>query len=193
MLFLAFAGVHSLTASSLFKEKVRSFFGEKFYQKHYRLVYNLVSVLTLLPILWVTRFPSSSIWTLRGYWAFIFLIIQFAGVVGATISLYQIDWRSFIGLRQIIKSHRINENQNSDQLVVSGMYKRVRHPLYFFSLLAIWFMPVMTLNWLTFCMVATLYFWIGSYFEEKKMIREFGIVYLQYQKKVPRLLPFIKF
>jgi protein-S-isoprenylcysteine O-methyltransferase Ste14 len=59
-------------------------------------------------------------------------------------------------------------------------------------MIVIWFVPIMTLNWLTFCMGSSLYFWIGSYFEEKKMVREFGDSYLPYQKKTPRFFPFIK-
>ncbi len=193
LLFLAFAVVHSITASSRFKEKIHNSLGEKFYQAYYRLAYNLISILTFLPILWEAIQPSSAIWNVGRYTYFTFLLFQVAGVAGAAISLYQVDWRSFIGLKQITSRNQINDNASSDQLVISGMYKWVRHPLYFFSLIAIWFKTLMTLNWLTFCIAATLYFWIGTYFEEKKMLREFGTAYLQYQKKVPRLFPFIKF
>jgi protein-S-isoprenylcysteine O-methyltransferase Ste14 len=38
----------------------------------------------------------------------------------------------------------------------------------------------------------TVYVIIGTYLEEKKLVREFGNAYVKYQHEVPMLLPFIK-
>ena len=45
---------------------------------------------------------------------------------------------------------------------MDGVYGLVRHPLYFFSLLVLWFTPQMTLHWLVFVILATVYFLVGS-------------------------------
>jgi protein-S-isoprenylcysteine O-methyltransferase Ste14 len=65
----------------------------------------------------------------------------------------------------------------------------VRHPLYFFSLLFIWLNPQMTLASLLFNLLATLYFWVGSIYEERRLTAEFGEAYKAYRREVPRLLP----
>jgi protein-S-isoprenylcysteine O-methyltransferase Ste14 len=65
----------------------------------------------------------------------------------------------------------------------------VRHPLYFFGLLFLWLTPVMTINLLTTYLLFTLYFYIGSFFEERRLRAEFGPAYRQYQQRVPRLIP----
>jgi protein-S-isoprenylcysteine O-methyltransferase Ste14 len=53
----------------------------------------------------------------------------------------------------------------------------------------LWLMPVMTTSLLAFNLAATLYLYIGSFFEEKRLLAAFGDDYLRYQHKVPRLIP----
>ncbi len=50
----------------------------------------------------------------------------------------------------------------------------------------------MTVNILAFNVASTLYFWIGSIFEERKLIAEFGPAYRLHQQQVPRLFPWPK-
>jgi protein-S-isoprenylcysteine O-methyltransferase Ste14 len=100
------------------------------------------------------------------------------------IALLQTDPLSFIGLRQLFE-----EKESPSVLTTSGPYKLVRHPLYTFSLLFIWLMPAMSLNSLTLYIGATLYIFIGAYFEERKLLREFGEAYAEYRRKTPFIIP----
>jgi protein-S-isoprenylcysteine O-methyltransferase Ste14 len=56
-------------------------------------------------------------------------------------------------------------------------------------MLVIWFPPVLTVNLLVFNLLATLYFWLGSLHEERRLMAEFGDAYRQYQRTVPPFLP----
>ena len=67
-----------------------------------------------------------------------------------------------------------------------------RHPIYLFSILFLGLRPTMDLFYFIFYLVIVLYFIIGSYFEEKKLVERFGQIYIDYQKEVPRIIP-IKF
>ena len=51
----------------------------------------------------------------------------------------------------------------------------------------------MTINTFTMAMGATLYILIGAYFEEKKLVREFGTAYQEYKSRTPMLIPFMKY
>jgi methanethiol S-methyltransferase len=73
--------------------------------------------------------------------------------------------------------------------VVAGLYKLVRHPLYTCGLILVWLPPVMTWNLLAFAIGATVYILIGAYFEERKLVAEFGQAYLDYRKRTPMLIP----
>ena len=47
----------------------------------------------------------------------------------------------------------------------------------------------MTVNLLTTYLLITLYFYIGSIYEERRLVVEFGQTYREYQQCVPRLIP----
>jgi protein-S-isoprenylcysteine O-methyltransferase Ste14 len=54
-----------------------------------------------------------------------------------------------------------------------------------------WLAPEMSLNLLTLLM--SLYFVLGSYHDEKSLVRQFGTDYLEYRRKVPRIFPGLPF
>tara|TARA_R110001592_G_scaffold58801_2_gene177994 strand:+ start:707 stop:1444 length:738 start_codon:yes stop_codon:yes gene_type:complete len=72
-----------------------------------------------------------------------------------------------------------------------GLYKFVRHPIQTGVLIGMWAVPVSTLSHLLFAGGMTLYIFIGLYFEEKDLQREFGETYKDYMARVKRLIPFI--
>ena len=78
-------------------------------------------------------------------------------------------------------------------LDTTGIHQFVRHPLYLGTLLFVWawflFSPLVT-NLIT-CIMISLYIWIGMYFEEKKLVQEFGAEYISYQQRVPMIIPFL--
>jgi len=49
--------------------------------------------------------------------------------------------------------------------------------------------PVMTLGSFLFNVLATLYFWIGSIYEERRLLAAFGEAYEEYKRSVPGLVP----
>ncbi len=101
----------------------------------------------------------------------------------------------FLGIRQVLMNVRegklpnyLDEPQRG-KLVTTGLYKYMRHPMYTFGMLVLICSPIMTANLLYSILIFALYFWIGSYFEEKNLIKRFGQDYIEYQKKVPRFIP----
>jgi len=70
-----------------------------------------------------------------------------------------------------------------------GLYSLVRHPLYLASMLVLWSQTQITEFMLAFNIAATLYFAVGSWYEEKRLLAVFGEEYASYQKRVPWLLP----
>jgi protein-S-isoprenylcysteine O-methyltransferase Ste14 len=77
-------------------------------------------------------------------------------------------------------------------LVISGLYRYIRHPLYTAGLIFIWLLPLMTVNILTINISLTLYILIGTYFEERKLRAEFGRGYIDYAAVTPMFIPFLK-
>ncbi len=105
--------------------------------------------------------------------------------------------REFLGLTQIKRftegTYIIGDLDEKLELRIEGAFKHSRHPIYLFSSLFLILRPTMDFFYLIFLINMLLYFYIGSYFEEKKLVTIFGDEYRQYQKNVPKIFPKIKF
>jgi protein-S-isoprenylcysteine O-methyltransferase Ste14 len=189
--FVIWALLHSLTADRRVKDWVKQRVGERPYQGFYRLFYNIFALVTFLPVLAaVFNLPRTPIWNIPAPGSYGLNLVQLIGVVGLGIAAYQTDFWDFVGLRQAVRYLQGKKEINlPPNLVTNGMYAFVRHPLYFFSLLVIWAIPMMNLHILIFNFFATMYFWAGSRVEERRLAEYFGSAYETYRSKVPGILP----
>jgi protein-S-isoprenylcysteine O-methyltransferase Ste14 len=122
------------------------------------------------------------------------LIPQFIALIGLLWSFKYICVKEVLGINQIKRYIKKNYSSDLDEdltLTISGPYKYSRHPIYFFSIMFLLFRPTMDLFYLTFFLLIVAYFYIGSYYEEKKLVRSFGEIYTRYQKSVPQIFPSI--
>ncbi len=193
MSIVAFGFLHSILASKEAKQAFRERFGERAYHGLYRLMYNILAGVTLIPVVVLMMVaPSRVVWTVESPVSIAFLVLQLIGVIGLLVSIAQIDGGQFLGTSQAIAYFRGDALPlPKEPLSVSGVYALVRHPLYFFSLLVIWFVPTMSEGYLGFCIGATLYFVIGSWYEERRLLDYFGDEYRAYQRKVAWMIPFV--
>ena len=83
------------------------------------------------------------------------------------------------------------KNKPPNTLQVSGLNKYVRHPLYAGTLLFVWalFFINPLLSYLISAILITIYTRIGIYFEEKKLLIEFGDAYKKFSVSTPMLIP----
>jgi len=184
----AWCVLHSWLAAFSTKVMAERIFGKGF-KRYFRLLYILVAGVTLLPILtMVLVFPARVLWIIPTPWLYLTLTLQGLAVLGLVVSVLQVDTLSFIGLRQL----RHPQAEDEGALVTRGFYRIVRHPLYFFSLVVFWLLPVMTDLSLAFVLVSSLYFILGTIPEERKLVEIYGDAYRAYQKRVPRIIPFLR-
>jgi len=177
--------VHSIMASLKFKAFLEKWL-ETTLMQFYRLFYNIFSVISFIPILWLMRvLPDRTLYQISAPWLYLILLVQVFAALGLAVGFFQTDLWDFAGLRQVIGPPVEGESR----LVISGFYRYMRHPLYTFGLLVIWLTPLMTVNILVVYIALTIYIVIGAYFEEKKLLRDYGEVYAEYQLKTPMLLP----
>jgi protein-S-isoprenylcysteine O-methyltransferase Ste14 len=186
LLALAIWGVvHSFLASHMAKGLFRLKAGS---MDFYRLAYNVFAAISFLPILYLmVTLPNQLVYEVPSPWNLVMFGGQVLSVILLGIAFLQTDSLSFVGLRQLF------EVEKSGALVVHGLYKIVRHPLYTFSLLFLWLTPSVSQNSLTVYIGSTLYILIGAYFEERKLLREFGEAYADYRKSTPMLIPGLSF
>src|ERR1700690_561944 len=167
--FAAWGIVHSLLASLAFKDFFHKTLGDNF-MRAYRLGYNIFSTLSLLPILWLMWMrPNPVVYFITAPWKYLMLAGQGIAAFLLFYGVLQTDPLSFIGLSQLVAPH----NQPGT-LVTSGLYRFVRHPLYSAGLLLLWLTTTMTINQLIVYVCATVYIFVGAYFEERKLLREYS-------------------
>jgi len=189
---ILFAVIHTALASHGAKAIVGRLLGARMAGVTYRLIFNVIAVATIGPALYLAwTLPDQELYRWPIPFDTVALLIQGLALVGLAYSVYQMDWTFFVGLRQIIGpvANTSIESTSTAQLVTSGLHRYVRHPLYTTSLIALYLVSPMTLNRLALVVGIHAYFWIGSIFEERKLVREFGDAYRDYQRRVPRLLP----
>ncbi|MBF0566865.1 MAG: isoprenylcysteine carboxylmethyltransferase family protein [Nitrospirae bacterium] len=71
------------------------------------------------------------------------------------------------------------------ELVTTGVYSIVRHPIYLAGILMITFQPVVTYNWLTVTVMSDLYFIAAAIKEERALQKLPEVEYCKYMDRVP--------
>lgn len=179
--------IHSIWASSVFKNIVNS--RVKWLKSSYRLLFNFFAVILLIPVIYIQRNLKDDILLFEPVTAI--LVIGYAGIaVGVLIGIAgfkNYDFSEFTGIYQLKHHHDFHP----EQLNTSGLHGVVRHPLYFALIVMLWsyFLTQPQLNLLVSGLCITAYLYIGTLFEEKKLIDEFGDIYREYKKNVSMLIP----
>lgn len=186
ILALAIWGVvHSVTASHFFKDMMRGMVGAGG-MRLYRLGYNVFSVLSFAPILYLAwTLPNQRLYDVPAPWRYVMMGGQAVSLLLLFAAFLQTDALSFVGLRQLFGAGE----QAAGQLVTRGLYRVMRHPLYTFGMAFLWLSPSVSQNSFALYLGITLYFVIGAYFEERKLLRDFGDAYADYKRRTPMLIP----
>jgi uncharacterized membrane protein len=200
LLFLIFASLHSITASGKFKQACKELFGEIFIRVYYRALYNLFGAITFGAVLYlIPQVPDQEVWIAPSWLKWIMHFIQFAVLVFGARSFEYLDTGEFLGIKQVGRyifrgevSGNI-EGLTERGLVTTGVYGIVRHPMYLAGLVIVIFNPILTINGLTFTVLAGLYFLFGMFIEERRFVESFGDQYREYMKQVPMLIPRMRF
>ncbi len=193
-LIALFGIVHSLLAMVGIKALFVTLMGQRGYLGFYRLFYNTFSIITFAPIvLYVLAQPGEVLWSASGVGLALLSGVALAGLAGLTVSLLQIDLLRFLGVSQALAYLESRPLPLPPEgLVTGGTYALTRHPLYFFSMLVLWGVPVMTESWFALAAGSSAYFVVGSLLEERRMVRQFGAAYEDYQSRVAWMIPFLK-
>ncbi len=181
-----YGAVHSWLASLAVKAWARRQYGE-LAKRLYRFAYNFFAVLSLLPVLALPALlPDRRLYSVPMPWALPLMGIQLLAVAALGLGLLQTGLWSFMGLQQLAGRRVIGEDE---QLVVTGLYRWVRHPLYTAGLVFLWATPIMTRNLLSLYTGLSAYLVIGAIVEERKLLAIFGDAYASYREGTPMLIP----
>ncbi len=183
--WLIYFSIHSLLASLWLKQHIATSFSSL--MPYYRLFFNLIAVVSLsvpLYLMYTCDGPLLIQWSAQWKWLSWFML--FAALVLFVWTTRYYDGSEFIGLRQIRDQARSVADQ--ERFKLSPVHRFVRHPWYFVGLLFIWSRD-MNLAFFISAVMMTMYFFLGSRIEERKLIEYHGEVYRHYRKLVPGIVP----
>lgn len=185
ILFLGYFVLHSFTASLWLKQRVAICCPALV--SWYRLLFNLLATLLALPLAWIAwRYPGEPLWQWQGGMFYLMNGIALLALLALAYSPRLYDMQEFLGFRQLrTKTSAINDLENFH---ISPFHRYVRHPWYFLILVILWTRD-MSSNQLLIYTLVTLYLFIGSRLEERKLLVYHGEVYTAYRKRVAGLIP----
>ena len=186
--WIIFCVLHSLLASISLKQWLAKNWGAAF--KYYRLYYTLFASVSFIAVLiYQVLLPSPFIFSPNLVSYAVGCLAGISGLIVMTICIKKY-FLSLSGLKTLF----IDEVTTGNQLIISGIHRYVRHPLYSGTFLFIWglfiFLPYTSLLIANF--IITVYTLIGFKFEEQKLSKEFGPSYDAYRKQTPKIIPSFK-
>lgn len=159
--------------------------------RYYRLLFNCVAGVTLVPVLMFAR-------TLRGEivfrWEGSLLVVQLL-LLAAALLLFaaggrHYDLQQFLGWRQIRSDATAGALTDTGHLDTTGVLGLTRHPWYLGAILMLWsFWRTTHVSTLIVNVVFTIYLIVGTLLEERKLVCEYGEEYRHYQRQVSMLVP----
>jgi protein-S-isoprenylcysteine O-methyltransferase Ste14 len=191
LLFSLFAFSHTLLASRITKIALAEKLGIKI--AFYRMFYNFSSLLLFIVFYaWAPK-PNVIIYDLQFPFDIVTFALQVLSLIGLIWATRQIDLKEFLGIAQIERylrgEYKVEDLDERQLLRIEGAFKIVRHPIYFFVILFLGLRPTMSLFYLVMFVCIVVYFYIGSIYEERKLVEIFGDDYKEYQLCVPRIFP----
>ena len=182
--WMLFYTSHSYLAALNIKRIIQGIMGNSY--KWYRLIYSLVSTFWVFALLFYSgTIPSHYLLTPTDGLQYIGYMLATFGTIISVKSMKGISIKRFIGL----VPH--DDLKEKERLLIDGLYRWVRHPLYAGLVLIFlgYFFFLPTVASIIHLAALLVYLPFGIYFEEKKLIILHGQAYVDYQKTVPPLIP----
>ncbi len=190
LIWSAYCIIHSYLISIRFTQRMKNWL--KDYYAFYRLFYVILSFVLLIPVLYYTRLWASPDIFTYGFVGSAIRYILMGIAVFIFIKAFFIDYDlwTFSGIRQMMQFRKPMKQQPAE-IKKTGLLGIVRHPLYLGVIVFCW-SNTFSITDIVINSVLTIYIFIGTLLEEKKLILEFGDSYIQYKKEVPMIIPYLK-
>lgn len=186
LMWIGYCALHSYLISISFT-KIMTRVLRKYYA-YYRFFYVLISLILLVPLInYTNQFDNSTIITYGPFLTIIrYILTSSSVIIFLWAFLLNYDSLSFFGIRQIIDQRKIKNLTSCNDLKKNGLLGIIRHPMCLALIIFLWCQTFTLFNMLI-NIILTIYIIIGTRLEEKKLVLEFGDVYIKYQQEVPMI------
>lgn len=190
LLWAGYGAIHSLLISSQFSKWVAKVMRKYF--AFYRLAYNLLSLILLIVLLNYSKsLGTELVIKFLPPWIILQQVLLIGSGVVIVWAFLSYDFLEFMGIRQILEFWEKEASTHPKTITKKGLLGIVRHPMYLATIVFMW---SLNSTWVDILVhfVLTIYILIGIRLEERKLVRQLGSGYIEYQNDVPALIPFTK-
>lgn len=192
--FGAYGAVHSALLTPWARRGLEALVGARAFQGLFRLFFNGQAVVLLAAyVVWAASLPDRELFRVEGAGAWLLWGVRLAGLGFIARCASSLGLSAFVGLDDLRawRQGRVpaGDGVETGVLSVDGPYRWVRHPMYAAGFAVLWADPRWTANGLAFAAAASLYLWLGSLHEERRLLRFYGEAYRAYAARTPRFLP----
>ncbi len=182
----AYCTLHSAMISQTATGVLKRHLGDAF--RFYRLFFNAVALLTLIPVLWYARaLTQEPFFRWEGVWAVPRYLLLACGILLGVAGGRHYSLGQFVGISQL-RGASAGGLATGGGLDSSGVLGLVRHPWYTAVVLLVW-AGDLDMAALVGNSVITAYIVVGTLLEERKLVFEFGDAYRDYQERVSMFVP----
>ena len=190
LIWTGFGVIHSILIDLRLSNWAKRVMGKYF--AFYRLGYNLLSIVLFSLSLYITKtLDSELIIKFVPPWTILQQVLLIGSGVVIIWAFLSYDALEFVGIRQVMNFGDKKNFAYPKTITKKGLLGIVRHPIYLATIVFIWSLNSTRVDIIAH-FVLTIYILIGIRLEERKLVKEFGSAYTQYQKEVPALIPFTK-
>lgn len=189
ILWISWCGIHSIMIDTSAVDCMRRSAPNLI--RYHRLVYNGLSLVTLIPLVVLTRNSSGIVvFAWEGYTVLVRILL-----LGVALLLFyggakRYDFKYFIGLKQLQTGENTVLMGGVEAFFEDGVFGFCRHPWYLGSFLLIWsILSEYPLPFFWVACILSVYLVVGTLLEERKIVAQYGDRYRDYQQRVSMFFP----
>ncbi|MEH0020648.1 MAG: hypothetical protein V6Z89_13395 [Desulfobacter sp.] len=186
VVWIIWCTVHSILITPWTTAFFRRIFKDRY--RYFRLVYNSVAVISLIPVLAFSRgMAGETLFAWDGWLTLPWLVLWGVALFLSVQGYRAYDMGQVSGLRQAMTGPL---PPSKSRLNTGGILGITRHPWYLAGLVFLWIRSRhIHLSMVVENLVLCLYLFIGMRLEERKLLMVFGNRYKDYQDRVSPLFP----
>lgn len=179
-----------LQHSGMIRKSARRRMSQVISEHYLGAVFSIASGITLLALVLLWQETPIVLASADGFYRWSFRAVFFLAVAIQMWGTWAWKSSDLLGTESVLR--RSDPTSLPAPMVVRGLYRWVRHPLYLATLMMIWSYPDLTADRLLFNVLFTGWIIVGTVLEERDLVENFGDDYRNYQRRVPMLIPYRK-